>query len=232
MAENEPREPDADDEDESKKPGFGRKLLGFFVEAEAPRDGPADDIDEEVTAIGKVVVRPPPASTSPVASVAAPAPRDPGGQPRPPPPPSYKTPDFGGIFKSVGMADEERDRLAKAEELLRNLPAETPVAVKRQIVEGTLKAFGHSPEKISGAATRAIEALDTYAGIGEQDLRTRIDTTEKRLKELRAEEARLSAALAERQAMQQVLVWDVRARQAELESVIAFFGGKPPSPKS
>lgn len=234
MAENDT--PDRDDEEEKKKPGLGRKLLGLFVESPAADDtlSIGDDEDDEVTAIGKVIVRPismpsrplvtpaahPVAPAGPAAAVSESA-AAPG---RPPPPASYKTPDFNGIFKSIGMPDDERDRLTRAEEALKSLPVDLPAVVRKQTVEAILRAFNIPPEKIASAATRAIDALQTYAGIGEQDLKTRLEATEKRLKELRTEQERLTASIAERQAMQATLLWDVRARQGELKSIIEFFG--------
>lgn len=223
MAEHDPR----DDAESNDRKGFGSKLLGLFVESEAAT--PGEDAASEIERIAREsaapspVATPPPLAPGPVAS-------SPPGAPvtaRPTPPGSYKIPDFQGIFRSVGMPDDERDRLAKAEELLRSLPAGTPVALQRQIVEGTLRAFGLAPEKISSAAKRAVGALDQYAKVGAEELESRQANTEKRLTELRAEQDRLVAALAERQAMQATLLHDLRTRQDELRAVITFFADGP-----
>lgn len=216
---------------EEEKHGFGRKLLGLFVE-QNHKDGEPSEAKpdpelspaEQVAALAKASAPPPSSSGSPAPTASA---EGPGG--RPIPPASYKTPDFSGIFKSGGMSDEDRDRLAKAEDLLRNLPAETPAPLKRQIVEGTLRTFGIPMEKLSASALRAADALDAYLGISDQDLQARSDAAQKRLRELQAEEQKLQQALAERRQLQSTLVFDVRARQAELRAVVSFFG-PPPAP--
>ena len=221
---------------DEEKHGFGRKLMGLFVEtdhkdAAAPVDEPGAPMTaaEEVAALARSAG---PAVSVPPAPVPAPPPPPPAPGDRPVPPGNYKTPDFSGIFKSAGMSDEDRDRLAKAEEFLRNLPAETPAALKRQIVEGTLRTFGIPIEKLSASAVRAAEALDTYLGISEQDLQQRLDAAQKRLRELQIEQEKLQATLAERRQYQSTLVFDVRARQSELRGVTTFFGLPPVAPPS
>jgi hypothetical protein len=232
MPENLP--PDPDDHGDEHKSGLGKRLLGLFVEREAPgaaEDGPEIVLPKAVPSAPEPA--PAPRAEAPAAAPAVAAAGAPAVAParRPTPPPSYKPPDFAGILKTAGLPEDDRDRLAKTEELLRNLPPETPLPLKRQIVEGTLRTFGIAPEKLVAAAGRAGEALGTYLRIGEDDLKERTAATEKRLAELRAEQERLAAALAERRAMQQVLEWDVRQRQGELRAVVDFFGGPRPAPK-
>lgn len=240
MAENHPD--DTGEETEAKKTGLGRKLLGLFVESEGAgahaHHPPFADDNVEPTVASKLVVHPAAPSARPVMTPSAAVNPQPMAVPvaaaaqRPEPPASYKVPDFGSIYKTGGMPDDDRDRLQKAEELLRNLPAETPLVLKRQIVDASLRAFGIAPERLVLAATKAITTLDTYFGIGEQDLEQRIAATGKRFAELDAERAKLEAQLAERTRIQQTLSFDVRARQTELRTITEFFGAAPqPSAK-
>jgi len=215
--------PPAEDETpDDRRGGIGKRLLGLFVE----RDEDASAAAEAASEPAPGPASPPPAAPEPVPAAAPQAAPGASSAPgRPAPPAGYRVPDYPGIFKSAGMADEERDRLARAEELLKTLPPETPIALRRQIVEGTLRSFGIAPERLVQAAVRAADALGTYLKIGEDDLRARVEATEKRLTELRAEQERIAKALAERQAAQQTLAWDVRERQSQLRGVAEFFGG-------
>ena len=49
---------------------------------------------------------------------------------------------FDQVFEAAGIAAEERDRVTKTRDLLAALPPGTDAAVKKQIVEASLKAFG------------------------------------------------------------------------------------------
>lgn len=239
MAEDDPI--DTGEEPAEKKSGFGRKLLGLFVESESKDEAPRALVpdDDERPSAEEIAVRTPPSrpvgpvpgGTPTAVALPTPAPVVPTGA-RPTPPASYKIPDIQGILKSGGLPDDDRDRLNKAEELLRNLPAETPLTLKRQIVEASLRAFGIPPERLVLAAEKAIKTLETYHGIGEQDLEQRIGATGKRVAELEAEIARLSAGLTERRQMQDTLTYDLRARQSELRSIVEFFGVPPAPPKA
>ena len=70
--------------------------------------------------------------------------------------------DFAQVFEAAGVDAGERDQVAKAQELLRSLPAETPAPVKRQIVEAALKAFGVPTAAIIEAAVEEIRALEAH----------------------------------------------------------------------
>jgi hypothetical protein len=238
-----------DVETDEKKSGLGRKLLGLFVETpedkddspppEERRDTAAADARSaaaEVAAIAASInaQRPPAPAPAPVAPVAEPKTAAPP-PPDAPLPAGYKAPDFDSIFKTVGLPEDDRDRLMKAEGLLKSLPKETPPALQRQIVEASLRAFGIAPEKITTTAQAAIVALDSWNTLREKEIRAQIEKTAKRLQELQAEQERLQAGLSERQAIEQALLRDVRIRQSELGGIIDFFGGvqtpNKPSPR-
>jgi hypothetical protein len=58
--------------------------------------------------------------------------------------------DFAAVFEAAGVDADEQQRVARTTDLLRSLPAETDAAIKKQIVEASLKAFGVPIEKIIG----------------------------------------------------------------------------------
>ena len=89
--------------------------------------------------------------------------------------------DFDGVFTAAGIEAEERDRLTKASALLASLPAETPVPVKKQIVEASLKAFGFPVEKIIERARRRCRRSRSTSGPGQRDTQTLLAESQKRM---------------------------------------------------
>ncbi len=145
----------------SDKKGWGSTVLGWFVVR------PEDD-----------------ATAASVADAAAYAPADPaaGAEPygadqpvvpvtpmsNPPPAPGGKV-DFGAVYGAAGVDGDQQERVEKAAALLRSLPAETDPAVKKQIVEASLKAFGVPIDKIIEAGVEEIQALEAYIRAGAAD---------------------------------------------------------------
>ena len=135
---------------------WGSTVVGWFiVRDDGTPASPAVDVPAATDA------GPPPV---PTADPAAPAvfksepPSAPGGRV-----------DFDGVFTAAGIEAEERDRLTKASALLASLPAETPVAVKKQIVEASMKAFGVPVDKIIETGVEEIQALEGYIRAGAAD---------------------------------------------------------------
>jgi hypothetical protein len=77
--------------------------------------------------------------------------------------------DFDAVFEAAGIDADERERVAKATDLLASLPADTAVAVRKQIVEASLKAFGVPIDKIIEAGVSEIQALEGYIRTGAAD---------------------------------------------------------------
>src|SRR5437016_4572892 len=137
----------------AEKKGVFSKALGIFVESDSADSEEAATPADEIAALAQK------------AGVAPAGPKS----PTEPPPPNLKydsaqaaqaPTDFDLIFKNAGMDSAELDRVKKAEDLLKSLPAETPQPVKKQIVEASLKAFGFEVEKIVAAANNQKRALD------------------------------------------------------------------------
>src|SRR5690349_8778470 len=55
---------------------------------------------------------------------------------------------FAAVYRGAGVADQERERLARVIGLLESLPAEASVEVKRAIVGASLEAFGVPIDRI------------------------------------------------------------------------------------
>lgn len=204
---------------------IGSKILGLFVEtdggaeqvSEAEGGKSAADLVAELaqSAGGKGAVAAPPAQPSP----AAPAVKF----DRVPAAPSGDKVNFEEIFSAAGMDPAELDRVKKAEELLKGLPPETPAAVKRQIVEASLKAFGFDLGKIVQAAQNQIRAVDAYLRVNEtatakavSDAQAEIQRLNEKIAAMRADIDKRNGALASLSAQAQV-------RKGEVQKVIDFF---------
>jgi hypothetical protein len=213
--------------------GLGSKIKGLFFESE--------DGGEEAKPAGNK------SAADLVAELAAQSggakPGAPGAAATPPPPPmpNLKTDklassvgapaDFDVIFKDAGMDVAELDRVKKAEELLRGLPEETPQAVKRQIVEASLKAFGFELDKIVSAANNQKRALDTYVRVNEQATAKAITDAEVQIKALHDKVAALKADIEKRTAHLKSLSESAASRKTQVQKVIEFFEGPKAAPK-
>jgi len=140
----------------SDKKSWGSTVAGWFIERDEPQAPPAE-IESPENEAGVIA--------DPVASVpdnySTPSPTQGVFQTAPPPPTGGQI-DFAAVFAAAGVDEEEQQRVARTTELLRSLPADTDAAVKKQIVEASLKAFGVPIEKIIEATAEEIQALDGY----------------------------------------------------------------------
>jgi len=235
--------------------GIGSKILGLFVETGGGELETGDDSaeaggDREKTAAEQVAelasqvgsgaaVKRAPGPGKPVASGGSP----PGlstakaEEPLPPGPrldkataPAAGPPvDFESIFKTAGMDAAELDRVKKAEELLKGLPETTPLEIKKQIVEASLKAFGFEISKIVLAAQNQKKAIDTYVRVNETGTAKALQDAEAQIQALNDKIAALRADIEKRTAGLLGLNASAQARKAEVQKVIDFFQG-PPSP--
>ncbi|NJN16914.1 MAG: hypothetical protein HC822_11920 [Oscillochloris sp.] len=63
--------------------------------------------------------------------------------------------DLAAVYQAAGIPEAAQERVTRAVELLKTLPAETPRELKRTIVEASLKAFGLPVDEIIGASVSA-----------------------------------------------------------------------------
>ncbi|MGZ5428853.1 MAG: hypothetical protein ACXWFS_07580 [Thermoanaerobaculia bacterium] len=181
---------------------WGSTVLGWFVVQEgeapgfaAPPDGP-----------------PPPAAPEPPAFVKEP-PAAPGGRV-----------DFPKVYEAAGLDSEEQGRVAKAAELLASLPAGTEPAIKKQIVEASLKAFGVPIEKIIEGAVQEIQALEAYIRAGSLDTQNVHEESEKRIRQFEAEIGRIKSIMESRTQEQLAVAAACNERKLGIQKVLEFFG--------
>ena len=227
----------------SEQKGFGSKLLGIFVETDEdvrkeeqeeeviPTGGghkSAADLVAELASAGAAV----PGGRRGVAASASIEAADPLPSLRPDKLPAAAAPgaplDFESIFRELGMDEAELDRVRKAEDLLASLPEATPQAIKKQIVEASLKAFGFDLEKIAAAAQNKRRALDTYVRVNETATAKAVQEAEAQVQSLNEKIAALRADIEKRTLGLTQLSTAVQQRKKEVQKVIDFFASSSP----
>jgi hypothetical protein len=141
-----------------------------------------------------------------------------------PPPVVNGQVDFEAVFETGGVDAEERERIAKAKSLLDSLPESTDVAVKKQIVEASLKAFGVPIEKIVEAGAAEIQALEFYIRSGGNDTEKLLKESSERIAHYEQEIQNLRKIMEDRVNEQNMVVATCNAKKLEVQKVLEFFG--------
>ncbi len=203
----------------SDKKSWGETVAGWFIERDAsqaavpdlpPSDGEATGSAEPIPTVSDNSY----ASPSPTQSVFQTA----------PPPPTGGQIDFAAVFVAAGVDAEEQQRVARTTELLKSLPAGTDAAVKKQIVEASLKAFGVPIEKIIEATAEEIQALDGYTRNCAADNEKLIQESDARIKEYEQTIANIRTVMQQSVEEQQNLIKVCNDKKLEIQQVLEFFG--------
>lgn len=208
---------------EDKK--MGSKLLGLFIATDNGGRKPEPASEPQAGASPADIVAELARSTGP----ARPA-LDPAAAPLAPPPAAGST-DFESVFREAGMDLEELERVRKAEELLRGLPEATPTAIKRQIVDASLRAFGFDVARITAAAQNQLRALDAYVRVNESSTAQAITQAEQQIQQLHEQIARLRTSIEQRTRSLTELSTAAQARKADVRKVLDFFQSPDAAPQ-
>ncbi len=141
-----------------------------------------------------------------------------------PPPVQNGQVDFEAVYEAGGVDADERERIAKAKSLLDSLPENTDVAVKKQIVEASLKAFGVPIEKIVEAGAAEIQALEFYIRSGAGDTEKLLQESSERINQYEQEIGNLRKIMEDRVKEQNTVVAACNAKKLEVQKVLEFFG--------
>jgi hypothetical protein len=185
----------------SERKSWGSTVMGWFVVQEDDTAAPAPSPDE----------------------AAPPAPEPPAFVTEPPAAPGGRV-DFPKVYLAAGVDAEEQGRVAKAAELLGALPAGTDAAVKKQIVEASLKAFGVPVDKIIEGAVQEIQALEAYIRVGAADTTKVHEESEKRITQFEEEIRRIKSVMEGRTAEQLAVVQACNEKKLGIQKVLEFFG--------
>ena len=195
----------------SEKKGWGATVTGWFIE----RDEPSAPVETESPDV--------PAPPTPVEDYTTPSPTQSVFQTAPPPPAGGQV-DFAAVFQAAGVDQEEQQRVTRTTDLLRSLPAETDINVKKQIVEASLKAFGVAVDKIIEATVEEIQALDGYIRNGAADNEKLIQESDARIKEYEQEIQNIRSVMQQSVEEQQKLIKVCNDKKLEVQQVLEFFG--------
>jgi hypothetical protein len=198
----------------SEKKGWGSTVAGWFIERDDAAEPATPDFGAEI---------PTEAAAPPTSDYSSPSPTQSVFHTAPPPPTGGQI-DFTAVFLAAGVDAEEQQRVARTTELLRSLPAGTDAAVKKQIVEASLKAFGVPIEKIIEATVEEIQALDGYIRNGAADNEKLIQESDARIKHYEEEIKNIRAVMQQSVDEQQNLIKVCNDKKLEAQQVLEFFG--------
>lgn len=186
-----------------EKKGWGETVLGWFVVRDDQAAGSTEP--DPGSSDGEA----PPPAVEPVSEL----PASPEG-----------IVDFDAVFSAFGIEEEARDRVVKADGLLKTLPAGADPAVKRQIVEASLKAFGLPLDQMIETACEEIQALDAYQRKGAAALQAFCNEAEKRIASLEQEIRSIRSAMEKEVADQKKTLETCNQKKLEVQRILEFFG--------
>jgi hypothetical protein len=194
------------------KKNWGSTVLGWFI------------VQDDAGAAGSAAAAPSAEADAAVIAAAAAAQPAPQIFQQEPPPATDGQVAFDQVFTAAGIDDEERERVVKAQQLLGSLPAETPVPVKKQIVEASLKAFGVPIENIIETGVAEIQALEAYIRKSAGDTQQVLEDTTHRIAQFEDEVKKLRAKMEQQVQQQQGIATSCNGRKLEIQKVLEFFG--------
>jgi len=208
---------------------WGDAVVGWFIvkdETEEQKSQSENDLTADEL-IAKYAGQTPLSADSASAETASTAPQNekfvPANYGTPPPVKDGQV-DFEAVFETGGVDADERERIAKAKSLLDSLPENTDIAVKKQIVEASLKAFGVPIEKIVEAGVAEIEALEFYIRSGGSDTEKLLKESSERIGQYEQEIQNLRKIMEERVKEQNTVIAACNTKKLEVQKVLEFFG--------
>jgi hypothetical protein len=176
------------------------KVVGWFV------------IRDEDTAVAARPQTPSAESASPTKKVAAP------GEP-------HDAAAFAEVYASAGISAIDQERVMRAIRLVRELPAETPIDVRRAIVAASMKAFEVPVDGLRVTAVAQLKALDAYATAGASRTAEIVADAHERIARLEAQIAEIRSLIELQKRTQDELVRATEGEKGRLRALDDFFGG-------
>ena len=198
---------------------WGQTVLGWFIVQDGAKqaDGEYRPFDDTTNASSAD------AAPADAAAASAPAPEPPKFN-TPPPPVREGQVDFPAVYEAAGVDGEEQARVTKAKDLLGSLPAGTDDALKKQIVQASLKAFGVEIDKIIEAGVAEIQALESYIRAGAADTQKLIEESDERIRRFEEEIKQLRQVMQQRVEEQQLVMKTCNEKKLEVQQILEFFG--------
>jgi hypothetical protein len=192
----------------SEKRNWGQTVLGWFIVQDEAGEGDRSGTDQSA---GSSQPEMGPQAAATIFQTEPPA--APGGQV-----------DFDQVYEAAGIDADERERVAKASELLASLPADTAIAVKKQIVEASLNAFGVPIDKIIETGVSEIQALEGYIRAGAGDTQKLLEESTHRIQQFEEEIKRIRVVMEQRVQEQQAVTAACNTKKLRVQQILEFFG--------
>jgi len=189
----------------SEPRSWSTTVLGWFVVRDQSHETPAADAPDPPPGD-------PPAGTAPTFFQS------------PPPAATDGRVDFEAVFAAAGIDHDERDRVERASSLLASLPSETPVAVRKQIVEAAMKAFGVPLDKIIETGVEEIQAMEGYIRTSAAEADQLLAESRTRIEQLEREIADVRTVMDQRTREQTAIAAACNAKKIDVQRVLEFFG--------
>src|SRR5206468_1787595 len=141
-----------------------------------------------------------------------------------PPPATKGEVDFAKVFEAADIDADEQARVAKSLDLVKSLPEGTDPAVKKQIVEASLKAFGVPIDKIIEAGVAEIQALEGYIRAVAARTQKSVTDSEERIAKLEQSIKDLRGEMQQLVVEQQSVVRSCNDKKLDVQHILEFFG--------
>jgi hypothetical protein len=199
----------------AEKKGWGSTVMGWFITQDGAPGGADYQPFSDVTADGAAAAGgDAPAAAAPMPEVfSSTPPAAKGGKV-----------DFNAVFSAAAIEPQETERVAKAIELLQSLPAGTDPAVRKQIVEASLRAFGVPIDKIIETAVAEIQALEAYIRSGAADSQKLMDESDERIKALEKEITNVRTIMQQSVEEQKSVLQSCNTKKLDIQGILEFFG--------
>jgi flagellar motility protein MotE (MotC chaperone) len=198
----------------AEKKGWGSTVMGWFITQDGVTAGADYQPFSDVTAD----------SSAPAGDAAAPAAPMPEVFSSTPPAAKGGKVDFDAVFSAAAIEPQETERVAKAIELLQSLPPGTDPAVRKQIVEASLRAFGVPIDKIIETGVAEIQALEAYIRSGASDSQKLMDESDERIKALEKEIANVRTIMQQSVEEQKSVLQSCNTKKLDIQGILEFFG--------
>ena len=207
--------------------GIGEKVLGWFIVEEGAEDEPSSVASPSDPTASEAAPEPIGARSSEPARSGA-SPTSHAASARPPivkPGTVHDARAFATVYTNAGVAEEDRERLARVIGLVESLPAEATPDVKRAIVGASLQAFGVPIDRILATSNAAAAALDAYVLEGQRRTKEVLASAEGQIAKLTAEIEEVRRLMLVQQEAQQELARATTIERARVRTAVEFFGG-------
>jgi hypothetical protein len=137
--------------------------------------------------------------------------------------PSHDTTTFAEMYGRAGIDAADQERVTRALVLLRELPSEASIEVRRAIVAASMKAFDVPLDVLRATATAQLRALDAYAKTGAERSAEIVSDAHQRIARLEAQIAEIRGLIELQKRTHDELLRSTEAEQARIRALEDFF---------